>query len=96
MKNAYQIKLNELKNCQKPFITPNEAAGVLGCDPNYIRVAAKQQTETGKRYLGFPVIRIGNRTKIPREAFLKYITGEIDREIYFPGVKFACTAISVK
>ena len=63
MKNAYQIKLNELKNCQKPFITPNEAAGILGCDPNYIRVAAKQQTETGKQYLGFPVIRIATARK---------------------------------
>lgn len=96
MQNTYQIKLNELKNCQKPFITPNEAAGVLGCDPNYIRVAAKQQTETGKQYLGFPVIRIGNRTKIPREAFIKYIAGEIDREIYFSDAKFAHAASSVK
>ena len=66
MKNAYQIKLNELKN-------------------------GNRRTE-----FGIPCNSDRNRTKIPREAFLKYITGEIDREIYFPGVKFACTAISVK
>ena len=66
MKNAYQIKLNELKN-------------------------GNRRTE-----FGIPCNSDRNRTKIPREAFLKYITGEIDIEIYFPGVKFACTAISVK
>ena len=53
------------------MITPAIAAQVLGCDPAYIRVAARDAPEQ----LGFPVVRIGRRTKIPREAFVRYMEG---------------------
>lgn len=53
-------------------ITPAVAAKVLCCDPNYIRVAARQAPEL----LGFPISRIGNRVKIPREAFIRFMEGE--------------------
>lgn len=56
------------------YLTPAEAAGVLGCDPYKISVMAA--TEAGRRDLGFPVIRLGKHTKIPRIPFLRYMGWE--------------------
>lgn len=63
--------LNDVKNMDRDFITPAVAAQVLGCDPNYIRVAARDCPKV----LGFPISRIGNRTKIPRLAFIRFMEG---------------------
>lgn len=71
--------LEKLKAMDKPFITPVEAAEVLGCKPNSLRSAAKHQVETGNQYLGFPFTRIGNRTLIPRVPFIDYVEGRWNR-----------------
>lgn len=66
------ITLEDLKAMTKPVITPAEAAQVIGCDPQLIRIAARQQPEL----LGFPVIAVGTRTKIPRLPFLQFVEGK--------------------
>lgn len=53
---------DDIRRMDRAVITPAIAAQVLGCDPAYIRVAARDAPEQ----LGFPVVRIGSRTKIPR------------------------------
>ena len=53
-------------------LTPAQVASVLNSDPQQIRVTAKQRPEL----LGFPIIIVGNRVKIPREPFLKFMRGE--------------------
>lgn len=63
--------LDEARASSRDVLTPADVAPVLGCDPHYIRVAARQCPER----LGFPVVLIGNRTKIPRIAFIKYMEG---------------------
>lgn len=63
------MTLEEIRKSEKVFLTPAEIAPVLGCDPHFIRIAAK----TAPEQLGFPVTRIGTRTKIPRAPFLKFI-----------------------
>ena len=60
-----------LKNMSRSYLKPEEAAYVLGCQPQSIRVAARQRPEL----LGFPVIIIGNRVKIPRIPFLNLMNG---------------------
>ena len=50
------------------MLTPAQVAPVLGCNPQDIRVTARQAPEL----LGFPVAVIGTRTKIPRRAFLRW------------------------
>ena len=65
------MTLTEIRESTKAFLTPAEIAEVLGCDPQDIRVAARQSPER----LGFPVTLIGSRTKIPRVPFLKYVEG---------------------
>ena len=67
--------LETIKRSDSPFITPAQAARVIGCDPHQIRVAAKEQVETGRQYLGFAFVRVGNRTKIPRLPFIAYVEG---------------------
>ena len=63
--------LEEVRASSRDVLTPADVAPVLGCDPHYIRVAARQCPER----LGFPVVLIGNRTKIPRIAFIKFMEG---------------------
>lgn len=57
---------------KKDTLTPAIVADVLDCDPQYIRIATRQCPER----LGFPVARIGNRVKIPRLAFIRWMEGE--------------------
>lgn len=66
------MTLSEIKALNVDVITPAQAAGPLNCDPQYIRVAARQRPEL----LGFPVTLIRSRVKIPRLAFIRYMEGE--------------------
>lgn len=60
------MTLADIAKMDKTCITPAEAAAALGCDSNYIRVAARD----APALLPFPVFRSGNRTHIPRLPFL--------------------------
>ena len=65
--------LEEIKASDAVFLKPADIAPVLQCNPNYIRQMAHERPEL----LGFPVIVMGSRTRIPRKPFLTYI-GEAD------------------
>ena len=65
------LTLKDIKGMEKDVITPGEAGQVLGCDPQRIRLVAREHPER----LGFPVILIGSRIKIPRLAFVRYMEG---------------------
>lgn len=65
------MTMEELKAMDKAIITPAQAAPLLMCDPHWIRIMAKTAPEN----LGFPVIVVGNRVKIPRIAFIKFLEG---------------------
>ncbi len=67
------LTLADIKQMTKDIITPAEAAQVVGCDPHWIRLAAREHPE----WLGFPVIIVRNRTKIPRVAFIRYMEGDL-------------------
>lgn len=54
---------------KREWFTVTEVSGVLGSNPQKIRVCAQQRPEL----LGFPVIVIGSRVKIPRIPFLRYM-----------------------
>ena len=70
------LTLQDIKQMDKDVITPAEAAQVVGCDPQLIRLEARERPEN----LGFPVIIVRSRIKIPRIAFIKYMEGDLDRE----------------
>lgn len=66
------MTLSEVERMDAVTLTPVQVASVLHADPHAIRVAAKQCPE----HLGFPVMIVGNRVKIPREAFLAFMRGK--------------------
>ena len=63
------MTLDEIRASDKTMLTPAEVAEVLGCDAQDVRIQAR----TAPERLGFPVIIIKSRTKIPRVPFLRYM-----------------------
>ena len=63
------MTLDEIRSSTKEVLTPADIAPVLGADAQDIRVQAR----TAPERLGFPVIIIKSRTKIPRVPFLRYM-----------------------
>ena len=68
------MTLEEVKASDKPMLTPMDIAPILGCGHYTISLIAKNEPEE----LGFPIMRSGNRTKIPRKAFLKWLGEDVD------------------
>lgn len=65
------MTLNEIRELDREYLTPAEVASVLGCDPQGVRVWAREAPEA----LGFPVIVLPHRTKIPKEGFIRHMEG---------------------
>lgn len=63
------MTLDHIKAMECETITPAVAAAVIGCDPQAIRIAAHTEPES----LGFPVVVMGTRTRIPRRAFIRFM-----------------------
>ena len=61
--------LAELRASDKAFFTPSDVSGVLGSDPQTIRVTARQRPDL----IGFSFTFVGNRMKIPRIPFLRFL-----------------------
>ena len=63
--------LEEIEACPKTMLTPQDVAGYLNCDAYNINIAARDCPDA----LGFPVIKMGNRVKIPKEGFVRFCRG---------------------
>lgn len=77
--------LKEMVHSDKSFITPAEAAPLLGSSAQDIRVAARQRPDM----IHFPFTFVGSRMKIPRIPFLEFLIGaerieELKAEPYIP------------
>ena len=68
------MRLEEIKTSDKAMLIPKDVAPILKCDPYTISIKARDCPDM----LGFPVCRLGNRTKIPRKAFLKWLGEEVE------------------
>lgn len=66
------MTIAQIKESDKPFLTPADVAPVLGSDPHTVRCTARQRPEL----LGFPFTFSGNRMKIPRIPFLRFLGEE--------------------
>lgn len=67
------MTLDDIKAIDREYLIPREVAEVLGTNGQSIRVWARQCPEG----LGFPTIIIGNRVKIPKQAFVAYMEGRV-------------------
>lgn len=61
--------LEELCASEKAFFTPGDICGVLGANPQTIRVTARQRPDM----IGYEFTFIGNRMKIPKIPFLRFM-----------------------
>ena len=69
------MTLNDIKAMDKEFISPAVVAQVIGCNPQSIRIQARENPAA----LGFPVSVQGTRTRIPRLAFISWVEGGMQR-----------------
>ena len=60
--------LEDLIASNKAFLTPVDVRGVLGCSDQQVRICAREAPEL----LGFPIVIMGSRVKIPRIPFLRF------------------------
>nr|DAL70081.1 MAG TPA: excisionase [Caudoviricetes sp.] len=61
--------LQDLISYPKDFFTPQQVGDVLGCDPQALRIIARQRPEL----MQFPFQIVGNRVKFPKRPFLRYM-----------------------
>ena len=67
-----RMTLDQIAEMTAEVLTPAQVASVLHLDQDTIRGQARE----APWLLGFPVICAGNRVKIPRLAFLRFMRGE--------------------
>lgn len=65
------MNMQQIRDSDALFLTPADIAPVLGCDPQCIR----EQARVNPAALGFPVVVIKRRTRIPRIPFLHWMEG---------------------
>lgn len=65
------MTLQEIENCPKTMLAPSDVAGYLGCEPYSINLQAKRDPAL----LGFPVIVMGSRVRIPKDGFIRFCRG---------------------
>ncbi len=66
------MTLREIEAMPQEFLTPKQVATAIGTDPNLIRY----QAHNAPHKLGFPVVVVGSRVKIPKEGFLNFCRGK--------------------
>ena len=68
------MTLSDIEALDRSVLTPAIVAEYLGCDQQTLRLQARLRPDL----LGFPVVCVGTRVKIPKEPFLAFCRGEID------------------
>ena len=66
------MSIAELETMTKETISCSTAAEVIGCNPQLLRIQARECPQA----LGFPVVVVRKRVKIPRLAFIAYMRGK--------------------
>ena len=66
------MTLDEIKSSTKLFLIPADIAPLIGSGPHTIRCTARQRPDL----LGFEFTFSGNRMKIPRIPFLRFLGEE--------------------
>lgn len=63
------MTIQEIKSLDREMLIASEVAPILETDPNLIR----HQAHENPALLGFPVVVMGTRVKIPRIPFLRFM-----------------------
>jgi hypothetical protein len=68
--------LDDIEAIPKSMLAVMDVREYLGCDANTFRIQAREDKKNRTDSFGFPVMVIGNRIKIPKEPFIKFMRGE--------------------
>lgn len=71
--NEINLTLADVEAMDALTLTPAQVGSVLGMHPNTIRWQARENPTA----LGFPVIVIKSRVRIPRIPFLRFMSGDL-------------------
>lgn len=63
------MTLKEIEESTKEVLTCQDVSAVLKCNPATLHMQAMKAPQ----FLGFPVIVMGSRVKIPRRPFINYM-----------------------
>ena len=63
------MTIHDIIDSKKTYLSAADVAYVLQCDPQSIRAQAQEDPSK----LGFPIIVIGRRIRIPRTPFLHFL-----------------------
>ena len=63
------MNIEDILASTTPMLRPADVAPIIGCDPQWVRDTARSNPEA----LGFPILVVGTRVKIPRIPFLRYM-----------------------
>lgn len=66
------MTLQEIEKSTKIMLTAADVAPLIGTDPHTLRWQAREEPAA----LGFPVMCVKSRVKIPRMPFLEFIRGK--------------------
>lgn len=71
------MTLAEMQKIDSPYVSIRDAAEVLGCNPQRLRDMLdidEERPREMRRFL-FPHCKVGNRRRIMREGFLRWVDG---------------------
>ena len=63
------MNIADILTSTTPMLRPADVAPIIGCDPQWVRDTARSNPEA----LGFPILVVGRRVKIPRIPFLRFM-----------------------
>lgn len=67
-----RLTLADIEAIDRETLSPAQVASVLGVDQDTLRGQARSAPEL----LRFPTVCVGNRVRIPKQAFLNFMKGE--------------------
>lgn len=68
--------LEDIENLPKNTLSPCDICEYLGADPHVFRITARKDRKEHTDSFGFPVMILGNRIKIPKDAFVAFMRGK--------------------
>lgn len=71
----FENRVEVLKNTDRPFLTPALVAPVLGWDPQYVRIKAREDPDV----FPFPVLTHGTRAQFPKSDVLRWCEACLNR-----------------
>lgn len=74
------MTVEEIRNLPRECLGVRDVAEWLGCDPQRVRDFLDMEDEKPieMRSVLFPHCKIGNRHRIPRDGFLRWVTGDLN------------------